>query len=117
MLGRSLHSAAPWQQPTAVPHAAARPVQPCLLLHGAFNHVQHSNSSSLAQPFPQASCAGLAAAHSRQAQQQQLYNSAHVVRVVALQQDDSFSVDKQQEHFSPSSSHEGLEVVPEAGAL
>lgn len=115
MLGRSLHTAAPRHQPSAVAHAASRPSQQCLLLHGTVSNGLHNHSSSSAQQPVQPLCAGLSAAPSRLGQQQQLYNSTHVVRVVALQQDDSFSVDKQQECFGTGSSHELLDVVPEAG--
>jgi hypothetical protein len=117
MLGRSLHPAAPRHQPSAVPHAAvSRLSQQCSLLQHTVSYGSVKRSSSSAQQPAQVPCAGLSAAPSRLGQQQQLHNSTHVVRVVALQQDDSFSVDKEQECFATGSSHELLDVVPEAGA-
>lgn len=115
MLGRSLHPTRA-QCSAAGPAAGRQPLlQPTcqLLLLTNCQHNHNGLSSSIAQ-LPVAY--GASIAPSRHRQQQQLHNSTHIVRVVALQQDDSFSVDNTRDCFSNSSTQDVLDVVPEAGA-
>lgn len=134
MLGRSTTPHSPAAATAArhqslAPHVASRRLQPCLLPPGALIQRCQQPSSSPSQQPVQSLCTGLAPASSSssrpptQQQQQHLqhqHNSScsHVVRVVSLQQDDSFSPEKQQGacFSSPgSSSQDVLDVVPEAG--